>query len=334
MKRHTLILKQYALLAVIALPLLLAACSEEDTPVTPPVDESALLVQYLEGPNGDYLNTAAPAIVTAKDVYDNFNGAKDWYLIDVRSAADYAIGHAPGTVNVTLADIISHVRGIDRSKYTKIVVICYTGQSAAFGCAMLRMDGNTNAFSMKYGMSSWNASCDKLTSKLNSSYESQFVTADFPKAAAGSMPAVSTGKTTGAEILAVRLDSIRAQGYAKVSIDAATVMANPDQYCILNYWSTADYTGVGHLPGAIQYTPKADLKSTTFLKTLPTNKTIVVYCYTGQTSANVATILRVMGYDAKSLSYGTQGLIADKMKSMSKTCYNQANDCMGYGLVQ
>lgn len=334
MKRHTLLLRHYALLAIVVLPLL-AACSEDETnPTTPPVDESALLVQYLETTNGDYLNTACPAIVTAKDVYDNYNGARNWYLIDVRAATDYTAGHAPGAVNVTLADIVSHVRGLDKSKYEKIVVICYTGQSAAYGCAMLRLDGVTTAFSMKYGMSSWNAACDRVTSKLNSSYESQFVTTDFPKAAAGSLPVLGTGKTTGAEILAVRLDSIRAQGYAKVSIDAATVMANPDQYYILNYWVATDYTTVGHLPSAIQYTPKADLKSTTFLKTLPTNKTIVVYCYTGQTSANVATILRVMGYDAKSLSFGTQGLIADRMKSMNKTCYDQARDCMGYDLVQ
>ena len=51
------------------------------------------------------------------------------------------------------------------------------------------------------------------------------------------------------------------------------------------------------------------------LKTLPTNKQVVVYCWTGQTSANLAAYLRVIGYDAKSLTYGANGMIYDKLSS-------------------
>jgi rhodanese-related sulfurtransferase len=58
----------------------------------------------------------------------------------------------------------------------------------------------------------------------------------------------------------------------------------------------------------MQYTPKADLKMSTFLKTLSTEKPVVVYCYTGQTSSHVAAFLRVVGYDAKSLLYGANGM--------------------------
>ena len=43
------------------------------------------------------------------------------------------------------------------------------------------------------------------------------------------------------------------------------------------------------------------------LNLLPTDKTIVVYCYTGQTSNQVMTYLRMLGYDAASLSYGVNG---------------------------
>ena len=173
-----------------------------------------------------------------------------------------------------------------------------------------------------------------ITAKLNSDKEGQFVTTDFPKAALGNLPAVSTGKTTGAEILKVRIDSILAAGYSKCSIDAATVFTNLSQYYIVNYWQAADYSAIGHIPGAVQYTPKADLKLAAFLKTLPTNKTIVVYCYTGQTSANVATILRVMGYDAKRLAFGTHGMIWQRMKDASKTHYNNAVDCKNFDYVK
>ena len=38
-----------------------------------------------------------------------------------------------------------------------------------------------------------------------------------------------------------------------------------------------------------------------------------MYCYTGQTSANMAAYLRVIGYNAKSLLFGANGMIYDDM---------------------
>ncbi len=72
-----------------------------------------------------------------------------------------------------------------------------------------------------------------------------------------------------------------------------------------------DRYGLGHIPGAIQYTPNQDLYSTAFLNTLPTDKTVVVYGYTGQVSASIATYLRILGYDARSLKFGINGMAYD-----------------------
>jgi rhodanese-related sulfurtransferase len=337
MSHFALYLRRYAVTILVALPLLVFtnACSDDDDPITPAIDESALLVAELEGANGDYMNTAAPAIVSAQEVYEDINGAKKWYILDIRAAADFAKGHIAGAVNVPIADVLTHMAGVNMANYDKIAVICYTGQSAAWTTAILRMSGYTKAFSMKFGMSSWHSDFDNITSKLNSDKVGQFVMTDSPaKPAAGNLPSVSTGKTTGTEILKARIAAIHGEGYSKSAIDAATVFTNLSQYFIINYWPVADYTGVGHIPGSLQYTPKADFKLATNLKTLPTNKTVVVYCYTGQTSANVAAILRVMGYDAKSLAFGTQGMIADKMKTAGKTVYQNGVDCKNFDYVK
>lgn len=334
MSHYAKLLKQYTWTLILVLPLLVftSACSDDDDdPVTPPANEAELLVQELEGAMGDYLNTACPAIVTADNVFQDVSGAKKMYLLDIRAAADYALGHVAGAHNVTIADVFTHMQGVNVANYDKIVVICYTGQSAAWTTAMLRMKGYNNAFSMKYGMSSWHPDFDRITSKVKSDRLNDFVTTAAPaKPAMGSLPTIATGKTTGAEILADRLAAIHAEGYGKSATDAATVFSTPDQFFVLNYWTEGDYTGIGHIPGAYQYTPKADLKLATMLKTLPTDKTIAVYCYTGQTSANVAAILRVMGYDAKSLSFGTQGMIWQKMKDAGKTAFDANVDCKGF----
>jgi rhodanese-related sulfurtransferase len=328
------LLKNYVWTLILVLPLLVfaSACSDDDDdPVTPPANEAELLVQHLEGTMGDYLNTACPAIVSADNVFQDISGTKKMYLIDVRAAADFALGHVPGANNVLIADLLTHLKTVNVANYDKIVLICYTGQSAAWATAILRMAGYNTAHSMKYGMSSWHSDFDRITLRLKSDRLNDFVTTAAPaKPAVGALPTIATGKTTGAEILADRLATVHAAGYTPSATDAATVYTSPDQFFILNYWSEADYLGIGHIAGSYQYTPKVDLKLSTMLKTLPTNKTIAVYCYTGQTSANVAAILRVMGYDAKSLSFGTQGMIWQKMKDNGKTAFDATVDCKGF----
>ena len=335
MKHYTQYLKQYAVLLLLIVPLMAigTACSDDDDddPVTPTQSEADMLVTEIEVANGDYMNTTCPSLVTAQMVYEDVTGAKDWYVIDIRAADDYNMGHVPGAVNVARADIFTHMASVNAADYGKIVIICYSGQSAAWTTALLRLSGVNNVASMKFGMSSWHSDFDRITSKCTSDYINDFVTTAAPdKPALGELPNITTGKSTGAEILMDRIAAVHAEDYGAAAISAATVMATPDQYYVINYWTADLYTSIGHMPGSYQYTPKTDLKLSTHLKSLPTDKTIAVYCFTGQTSANVAAILRVMGYDAKSISFGTQGMIWQKMVDANKTAYDVDNDCMNF----
>lgn len=310
--------------------LFLSACSDDDDVVQPPaINEAELAVMNLEGTDGGYLNKDCPSIVSAQQVYEDINGAKKFYIIDVRAAADFAKGRVPTAKNVAIPDILTHMKTVNVSAYDRIVIVCYSGQSAAFSVAILRMAGYSNVSSMKYGMSSWHSDFDKVTPNLNSQYVSQFVKTETPKGAAGNLPTINTGKTTGKDIVQAQVEKVLADGWSKASITAVDVFLDPSRYYIVNYWPKDQYDNVGHIPGSIQYTPKNDLKLSTFLKTLPTNKTIVVYCYTGQTSANVATILRVMGYDAKSLSFGTNGMIWQMAKEAGLTAFS-TTDIMNF----
>ena len=334
MKNLKHLLRQYALLMVMALPLLaLATACSDDDPVTPPaINEAELLVAELEGANGNYLNTSCPAITKADVVYEDVNGAQEYYVIDIRSNKDYLIGHIKGAHNVDPADILNHVASLQKDK--KIVVVCYSGQTAAFTTAILRMSGYINASSMKYGMSSWNPIFDKISVKCGSSYSGVFTKTPSPKGGMTSLPTINTGKTTGPAILEARVAEVLGKGFGAFTVSAQTVMENPATYYVVNYWADADYSGIGHIPGAMQYTPKVDLALATNLMTLPTDKTIAVYCYTGQTSANVAAILSVMGYDAKTITYGTQGMIWDDMHAAGKTAFDAAVDCHLYEYEQ
>ena len=308
-------------------------CSDDEDPVTPPVviNESEELAKYLEGVDGGYINNAAPAVVSASSVNTDILAGANIAIIDVRSATDYAAGHIQGAVNVAIADIVTYYKNNNLSSKSKVYVTCYTGQSAGLAVAALRLSGYSNVFSLKWGMCSWAYPTSWNNAKLygQTTPITKQMTAN-PKNTAGSLPTLSTGKTTGAEIFESRLATVLSEGFAAIGITRETIYTNLSNYYIVNYWP-ADQYDQGHVEGAIQYTPKSDLKLATFLKTLPTNKTIVVYCYTGQTSAQVATYLRLLGYDAKSLSFGANRLFYDTVPASK---WDEATEFMNYPVVQ
>ncbi len=310
----------FYLIMILPFLFIYTGCSKTDDPVTPPVtvNEAQVLAEYFEA-NGDFLNVTAPAVITAADVNSlRLTNPTKLLVIDVRSAADFAAkGRIAGAVQVDLKNIVTYMKTANSTSYEKVVIACYSGQTAGYAVSLLRLLGYTNVFSLKWGMSSWNADCATswAAPNIGNNYTG-FVTTPTTKAAAGSLPTLNTGKTTGKEILEERINQLLATTSASpfddIKIAWSTVTGALSNYYIVNYWVQTDYDK-GHLPGAIQYTPKVDLKLSANLKTLPTNKTIVLYCYTGQTSAQVVTILKLLGYDAKSLLYGVNSMNYDWM---------------------
>jgi rhodanese-related sulfurtransferase len=325
--------KYYSILSILLAMLFVVSCSEDST--KPEVIESEVLLQYLESidsPYGkDFVATDLPAIVTAEAVKADISAGKA-YVVDVRAAADYALGHVPGAKNVAIPDILTHMKTVDATKYDKVVLICYTGQSAQFATTILRLMGYKNAFSMKWGMCSWNKDFSKRWNDIvanGNQYASQFETTPNAKPAKGTLPVLNTGKTTGKEILEARVEAVLKENY-NIGVTSATVFGNLTNYYIANYWPEAQYLDPGHIKGAYQYTPKTSMKLAADLMTLPTNKEIVVYCYTGQTSAALATYLKIIGYNAKTLQFGCNGMIYDQMKAKAMTIWDETKECKNY----
>ncbi len=297
------------LLAILVISFALVSCEKEEEEI----NEAQVLVEYLESAaGGNYANTDMPAIKSAEYVKTlNTTGAN--YIIDVRQAADYNAGHIENAVNVPATDVLDHLEGTtDDDSKDEIHIVCYSGQSAAWVTCLLRLAGYDNAFSMKFGMSSWHADfAGSWQNNVSNQYSTQFTSDVTEKGAEGDLPVLTTGFETGEEILAARIDAVFAEGFTPARATNAEVFGSLDNYYIVNYWPEAEYLVPGHIPGAMQYTPKASIALDTDLKTLPAGQAVVVYCYTGQTSANMAAYLRVIGYDAKSLLFGANGMIYD-----------------------
>jgi rhodanese-related sulfurtransferase len=298
------------MLAILFLAFAAVSCDEEEKAV----NEAQLLVEYLESADGgNYANTAMPAIKPADQV-KTLNTAGTNYIIDIRSAADFATGHIPNAVNVAATDVLTHLESANLAGKDEIIIVCYTGQTAGWVTCLLRVAGYDNAYSMKWGMCSWNAYfAGKWNSNISSMYSTQFTSDATSKGVAGELPTLNTGLKTGEEILEARIDDVFAEGFDVAKVDKATLFGALTDYYIVNYWPSAEYIDPGHIPGAVQYTQKESMLLAADLKTLPKDKKIAVYCYSGQTSANLAAYLRLIGYDAKTLLFGTNGMIYDDM---------------------
>ena len=252
--------------------------------------------------------------ITIDDLLLLINGDDPPYIIDWRKAEDYDAGHIIGAVNMSLGDIGTQLPSMPKDQL--IVNVCYSGQTASFATAVINLAGldpdyaGLEARNLKFGMCSvttdtgfipgtdkWVSQVaeDEWVDALEQTENTATETYEFPE--------ITTGETSLAGIIAAQA-AAAASGW---NIPAADVFASPDDYFVINYWPMDQYLNPGHVPGAYQFTPKASLATTADLNLLPTDKTIVVYCYTGQTSAQVTAYLRMLGYDAKSLLYGVNG---------------------------
>lgn len=81
---------------------------------------------------------------------------------------------------------------------------------------------------------------------------------------------------------------------------------NKDALYIVDIREAKDYK-TAHIDGAINIPFKEIGKE---YQTFPKNKTIVVYCYTGQNGGQVVALLNTAGYKAKSLSGGWGGWLS------------------------
>ncbi len=298
---------------ILAPTLLLTSCDKGDDPidgdvVSKPafelmsdymVENNLDISNILSSPDGKKFVVGAPA---AADL-DGF--LNTYYIMDIRSSEVFGASHIEGAHNVAFADILT-----EASKATKpILIVCYSGQTACYATALLRLYGYPNTQALKWGMSGWNstgadASWNKKTSDIAKGHSNWSYTA-APANIIYDDLVISTTLTNGEAILKQRVEAAVAEGFQTIS--GGDVLATPGAYFINNYFGEQDYQSFGHISSAYRINPFT-LADDTYKALDPEANTIVTYCYTGQTSAVITATLNVLGYDAKSLLYGMNNL--------------------------
>jgi len=313
--------KSILFLAVLFLSLMTytGSYSQEDNATVNTPDEFETLANYLET-NVSFVKGKVP-IIMADEVKQNFKNPK-YHIIDIRSDSWFEYAHIKNAANVPSSDLLNYFETkINPSDFDKIVMVCYSGQSAAYYSGLLRMAGYDNVYSMKWGMSSWredfaNSSWNK---NIKNDFASKLETTEKAKPEIGPHPILNTGKTEAKEILRARLETLFATPYKEFILKSVDVFENPDNYFIINYWDQEKCEG--HIPGALHYAPNASLPKD--LKTLPIDKKVVIYEATGQKAAYIVAYLNVLGYQTGNLAYGENSFMNEVLKDKGREAFTK-----------
>jgi len=176
---------------------------EPGGPYSPPTPLAASVLDAA----GAYFSEG-PRTINAADLYENLNDGdpdNDPTIISLRSAEDYAKGHVPGAVNVSVKELFTAENLAAIPPDRDVVLICYTGQTAGQATAGLNMLGY-DAYSLLFGMSSWTTDPDVFVKRFNPDTHTNDFTIDteahepggpyeLPTPLAGAGPSPTPGPT-------------------------------------------------------------------------------------------------------------------------------------------
>jgi rhodanese-related sulfurtransferase len=93
--------------------------------------------------------------VKAADLNVELTGTPVPFILDVRTADEFAAGYIEGAVNIVISDVPANLASLPTDKAAPIVVMCASGHRGALVMMYLRMLGYTNVRNLGGGMGAW-----------------------------------------------------------------------------------------------------------------------------------------------------------------------------------
>jgi rhodanese-related sulfurtransferase len=285
---------------------------------------------FAQGPSGDfevvrkaaeaYLGSGKSPTISADALYTNLNDgdkSNDPFIVSVRSADHYALGHIPGAINIPYKTIAKPENLAKLPKDKQIVVYCYTGHTGQIAATVLGLLGY-DVVNLKFGMMGWTKNDTVLATKR---FGPDTDARDYPvettvntATATYPYPALSTGATGDFEIVRTAADNwLNTVAAPIVSADSVFQNLNDGDATnnpVIVSVRSADHYALGHIAGAINI-PWKEIAKPENLAKLPADKRVLTYCYTGHTGMIAGTILGILGYDAGNIKYGMMGWTKD-----------------------
>ncbi len=228
--------------------------------------------------------------IAADSFLDKVAAGEKCVVVDIRDAVDYEKGHVKNAVNIPYGPaVVENLKNLPTDR--PVYVYCYSGQTASQTIAIMRMAG-IEAYNVSGGWNNGISKSEKIA-KLTTTKE---------KVLRGFSNDVDNSIVNAAEdYYEVALKN----GKFNISnTDAQSMIANNDVY-LLDVRSENDHLKEW-IAGVDKNIPFGEGMGASF-SSLPKDKKILVQCYSGQTASQTVAVLRMLGYEAYTLSGGTNG---------------------------
>jgi rhodanese-related sulfurtransferase len=266
-----------------------AAAPAETEAAVAEVSITDLVTDYFAGipDNGNY-------IISETAFIDAVREGQDMTIIDIRRAEDYANGHIAGAVNLPWGTeaLVSELPNIPQEG--NVYLHCYSGQTAGQAIALMHLAG-VPVKSVRYG---YNFGISKVEG-----FE-EFVTTE-----AATLPAL--GNEIPENVMTAYADFYAGLAEAAGTPFASNIVSEENARAIweagdedvqfVSIRQAADYAE-NHIEGAVNIPWGPDLPE--MFMSMPMDKKLIVYCYSGQTAGQTVGALRALGFDAVSLRGG------------------------------
>jgi sulfur-carrier protein adenylyltransferase/sulfurtransferase len=301
--------KLITMLLGLTMSVFVVGCGDDDSPTgSSGVAEFEVIQPVVDS----YAGGSKAPTTSAQALFDNLNdgdASNDPVVLSVRAASAYEAGHIQGAINIPWKEIGTSAKLADLPTDQQIVVYCYTGHTGGVATTALNAMGY-DAVNLKFGMMSWT---DDLTVLATTPFSAApgFATETTANIATSTYDLADPDYTDSKMEDEIVVAAVNATTAKTPTISAQALFDNlndgdaSNDPVVLSVRAAGVYA-LGHVPGAINISWR-EIAKTESLQKLPTDKQIVVYCYTGHTGAVATTTLNMLGYNAVNMKFGMMG---------------------------
>ena len=324
-----------------------SGCMEDSfMPNSPPLDDtdSNKLLAYVNAQGYFRKLHGEPYLVTPNIVAADLNA---YHIIDLRSHEDYLNGRINGAINVSKDSVITYLENLNNTENQTILFVCSDGQISSYVQCLVGLYGFNNLATLKYGMASWNIDfasvwTNNIRSIPNTNVEYPLDNNLIYLEERYSLPGIEL--PSGDNITQRVNKSIKdlLASPTKISsdiMDEQTIFCNfPDVFQHFNYQSEVfdnimlicygTKSVYSLYPSKFLEQPshpkntwwieiplQYDYRVASSVHYLANDKPLVIYSTDGHSSAFMVALLRLLGYNAKSMLYGLNSFQHDGMIS-------------------
>ncbi len=233
-------------------------------------------------------------LIAQVDFVEKVIAGADMTILDLRKAEDYNKGHIKGAVNVpwgpALYQQLAHI-----PQEGEVYIYCLSGQTAGQAVVLLNIAG-VPAISVKYG---WKFGLSKVEN-IGDVIVTEATTLD---ASVNNKidPAIDAAYKAYYDNLAAIEGTVFKNNIVSEENAKAIIDADEGDAVVVSIRKPEDYAA-GHIKTASNIPWGKGIQE--MFESLPADKKILVYCYSGQFAGQTVAGLKLIGYDAVSIKGG------------------------------